>query len=218
MAERNPEISGSSIVLRGSFNPAIFQPAWFAQQNLLAQAEAEASELKIVHPQISSFETERFVLQITTDRFVAASKPNASSEPLRDLVVGTFFILEHTPVTAIGLNRQLHFPMKSEDEWHRLGDKLAPKDGWNGVLEGRPGMRSLDILTYNAQPAGSSMMVRVQPSVLVKFGAYFETNEQYLAPNNEPLKALMQILRERWEEAQRYASKIANHILDWANN
>jgi hypothetical protein len=96
MSERIPEISGGSIVLAGSFNPAIFQPAWFGRQGLLAGTEVDNAEIKIVHPQISFFETERFVVQVTANRFAAISKPNASAEPLRDLVAGTFFILEHT--------------------------------------------------------------------------------------------------------------------------
>jgi len=78
MPDYIPEISGGSIVLLGTFNPTIFQPEWLVRQH---------------------FETEKYVLQVTNEKFVAASKPNASSAPLRDLVHGAFFILEHTPVT-----------------------------------------------------------------------------------------------------------------------
>jgi hypothetical protein len=78
-------------------------------------------------------------------------------------------------------------------------------------------MKTLEILTLKDDPPGSSVMVKVQPSARIKFGAYFETNEQYLAPPEEPMMVLMRTLRERWEEAQRYASEIANHILDWAS-
>ena len=35
MAERIPEIQGANIVLLGDFNPKIFQPAWFAAQDLI---------------------------------------------------------------------------------------------------------------------------------------------------------------------------------------
>lgn len=109
MPERVPEISGSSIVLLGSFNPKIFQPEWFGRHNLLPQGEVDAAKVKIIHPEFCQFETERFEVQITHERFSAASKPNSTPLPLRDLVLGTFFILEHTPVTAMGLNRQMHF-------------------------------------------------------------------------------------------------------------
>jgi len=99
MPDYIPEISGGSIVLLGTFNPKIFQPEWLVRQQLLSEPEAETADIKVISPQISHLETEKYVLQVTNEKFVAASKPNASSAPLRDLVHGAFFILEHTPVT-----------------------------------------------------------------------------------------------------------------------
>jgi hypothetical protein len=136
MAQQIPEISGSIIVLVGSFNPKIFQPEWFARHELLPQGEADAAEIKLIVPQVCHFETERFIVQVTEQQFLAATKPNANSAPLRDLVQGAFFILEHTPVSAMGLNSAMHFATGGEEHWHRIGDKLAPKDMWNEVLEG----------------------------------------------------------------------------------
>jgi hypothetical protein len=216
MPEPKLEISGASVVLVGSFNPAIFQPEWFARNNLLPQGEVDNANIQIVHPQVSHFETERFVLQITTDRFSANTKPNAIAEPLRDLVLGTFYILEHTPATAIGLNRMMHFATGSEEEWHKFGDKLAPKDPWTPILEGRPGLRTLDIMAQKEPPNGPAVMVKIQPSIQVQWGVYFEINEHYPDQNNSGLKSMMEILQNRWEEAQKNGERIARHILDWA--
>jgi hypothetical protein len=217
MVERASEIiSGSTIVLVGAFNPKIFQPEWFARQGLLPQPEVDASDVKLIAPPISHFETERFVIQVTEQQFIAASKPDASPAPLRDLVVGTFFILEHTPVTAMGLNCQMHIPMDSEDAWHQIGDRLAPKEGWNEVLEGRPGLLSMTILTNKPEPKGAQFRIKVEPSVHIARGVYFETNEHYPAPENEPLRGLMEILSKRWEGAQNEASRVIQHILAWA--
>jgi hypothetical protein len=216
MADRTPEISGASIVLVGSFNPKIFQPEWFARQGLLRNAEAEAADIKIVAPQICHFETESFIVQVTQERFLAASKPNVNSAPLRDLVQGTFFILEHTPVTAMGLNYQMHFAMGSEETWHLIGDRLAPKEGWQDVLEGRPGLLSMTIRTNWSNPPGTLYHVRVEPSMQVKHGVFFEANEHYPGRESEQLKGLMEILAKRWEEGQVYASRVTDHILAWA--
>jgi hypothetical protein len=216
MPDHTLEISGASIVLAGSFNPAIFHPEWFSRNGLLPQGEVDNAELQVVHPQMSQFETERFSFQITTERFVGMTKPNTIAGPLRDLVLGTFYILEHTPVQAIGLNCVLHFKMGTEDAWHRLGDKLAPKDPWNSVLEGRPGMRNLDILTQRESPKGSSMMVRIQPSLLIRPGVYFEINSHYPTEKGEDIKSAMEVLRNDWEASQRKGDEIARHILDWA--
>ncbi len=216
MSDLIPEISGGALVLLGSFNPKIFQPEWFARQQLLPQAEADAAEMKILIPQVSHFETERFVIQVTTERFAVTSKASANPAPLRDLVQGTFFILEHTPVTAMGLNYLMHFAMGSEEKWHEIGDRLAPKEPWNQILEGRPGLLSMTILTQMNEPNGSQFRIKVEPSAQVPFGVYFETNEHYPAPENEPLRGLMGILGERWEDAQIYAARVVNHILSWA--
>jgi hypothetical protein len=218
MPDRVPEISGSTIVLLGSFNPKIFQPQWFARLGLIPPKQADEAEIKIIVPQISNFETEQFIMLVTEDRFSISSKPNADPIPLRDLVQGTFFILEHIPTTAMGLNHHMHFPMGSKETWDQVGDKLAPKGGWNGILEGRPGMLSLSITTERKEGTESRYTVKVEPSAQITFGVYFETNEHYVAGETEPLKSLMKILGERWEESRTYAHRVANHILDWTES
>jgi hypothetical protein len=208
-----PEINGASVTLLGSFNPKIFQPQWFAQQNLLTQSEADTAEIQVIHPQICQFQTERFSIQVTPEQFTAATKVNVISEPLRDLVVGVFFILEHTPVTAMGINRQMHFACGSEEAWHRIGDSLAPKSLWIPILNGRPGMESLDI---SATPDGDTKLkltVRVQPSRLIAQGVYFEINNHHVAPDSGGLNACMIILKNTWEEKQNAALDIATHII-----
>jgi hypothetical protein len=217
MPDQLPEISGSSIVVVGSFNPPIFHPEWFRRQGLLSQGQLETAEVKVVIPQVCHFETEQLSVQVLPDKFVAASKTSANFAPVGDLVEGTFAVLEHTPVTAIGLNHHMHFPLGSEENWHRLGHKLAPKEGWNGILSGKPGMLSLSITTHETEPTARQYTVKVEPSVLVKFGAYFETNAHYqAAKEEETLKRLMKIVGEHWEESHGYAIKVARHVLDWA--
>jgi hypothetical protein len=216
MTARIPEISGSAIVLIGNFNPSIFQPQWFVRQGLLPDVEGENADIKIMAQQVCHFETDRFILLITPDRFTAISKPNTSPAPLRDLVAGTFFILEHTPVTAMGLNHQMHFAMGSTELWHKVGDTLAPKDGWNEVLGGRPGLLSMTIRSELPEVKGGLIHVKVEPSTRVKEGVYFEANEHYPAPDEEPLKALLARMLDRWEDAQIYATRIVDHILTYA--
>jgi hypothetical protein len=215
MPERRPELSGSAVVLIGSFNPQIFHPLWFAKQNLLPQTEAENAEVKVMIPDITVFESERFVVQVTHDRFVAGTRPNADPAPLKDLVAGTFFVLEHTPVTGMGLNFQMHFGMGDEKTWHEVGDRLAPKAPWSPLVQGRPGLLSMTIQGQMDEPKGALFTVKVETSTQVKFGIYFETNEHYPAPDENQLEALMARLGNRWPEAQIYATKVATDILDW---
>lgn len=220
MPERKPDIDGAGVVLLGSFNPTIFQPEWFARQKLLPQAEVDVADIELIAPPITQFETERFVVQVSGERFSAVSKANTNAALLRDLVLGTFYILEHTPVRAMGIDRLMHFSVASEQLWHQVGDRLVPKEAWNAVLGGRPGMKSLSILTDEGGSQGGTLTVKVEPSSKMKWGVFFETNEhrEVQKADQETLIHFMNILKDHWDEAQAYASKIANHILDWTTS
>ena len=220
MARHVLEVNSASIVLTGSFNPAIFQPEWFVRQNLMPAQEGEKAEIKVIAPQVCEFHTERFIIQVTGERFAAFSKPAANPAPLRDLVAGTFFILEHTPLKALGLNRDMHFalPSSSEDLWNRVGDTVAPKEIWRKVLHGHIGLRTLllqaEIPDYPDKTQQQQRLnVRLEPSGSVKFGIFIQTNEHHEAPKESPSGYLIDRIRKRWEGAYSYAAEIADYIL-----
>jgi hypothetical protein len=116
-------LDGASIVVLGSFNPKIFQPFWFANQGLIRPEEAEKAELAVVHPEISAFNLGWVAVQVSNDRFTASTLKDPVL--MRDFVLGTFQILEHTPVRLMGMNRDLHYTLDTEDDWHRLGPTCA---------------------------------------------------------------------------------------------
>jgi hypothetical protein len=82
MPESKIEIAGASVVRTGSFNPAIFHPEWFANNGLLPRREVDEADVKVVHPQLSNFETERFIIQVTPER-LGARCFSSSRTPLR---------------------------------------------------------------------------------------------------------------------------------------
>ena len=101
-----PEISGTTIVLVGSFNPAIFTPAWFELHELMPQGTSEIANLEVAHPQTTAFAAEWLHLNVTTERF-SAETVQAPDIRVRDLVVRTFREhLNHTPLKAIGIRAQ----------------------------------------------------------------------------------------------------------------
>ncbi len=224
-----------SIVLTGSFNPAIFHPLWFGQHGLLPDDEAKvkvttkdddarlAQGLGIVHPRLTQFQLDWVRVQVTQDRFAAIADAGHSL-PLRDLVLGTFRLLEHTPVGAMGLNRMMHFPMKDDEEWHLLGDTLAPKDFWREVLDGRPGLRSLTIEGKRHGSEARVMTVKIEPSLRVTNGIFLETNEHFGAlpleqpdptENLKPGSAVkfMDLLAANWDASQAFVSHLANSLV-----
>ena len=66
------EVEGHNIVIIGSFNPQIFQPAWFANEGLVRKGEAETAKIDIIHNRIVSFSAEFFRLEVTSDRIIFA--------------------------------------------------------------------------------------------------------------------------------------------------
>lgn len=143
---QRPETVGEelSIVLIGDFNPKIFQPAWFVSQSLLRASEAEASNIELVHADFTSFSTDWFVMQVARDRFTITVKSSAYKSHLRDLVLGTFHNLSHTPLTQMGINYSARLRFINERDWHCFGHFLLPKNPWSGLLN-TPGMRSVSV-------------------------------------------------------------------------
>ena len=115
------EIFTSSVVAVGDFNPAIFSPDWLEGNKLIGKSDADTvreSKSMISSHQVTSFETKWFALQVLENRFSLTSK-DALSPALKDLAVGIFQLVPHTPVTAVGLNFLAHFKLTSEEEYHR---------------------------------------------------------------------------------------------------
>jgi len=205
-----PEIDGSSIVVLGSFNPAIFHPLWFKINQLIRPEEADAAKLEVTHPAISIFSLEWFKLQAETERFIVETTDKANFGPISDLVLGTFSILDHTPVRALGINRVMHFKMDSREKWHAFGHMIAPKEVWQGVME-RPGLRSLTMEDPRDDPMGFTR-VRIEPSKRIDPGIFIEINNHYEIKDNN-IQNILNILKVSSKEVLLKAESIANYLI-----
>jgi hypothetical protein len=212
MAALNCELEGVSVVLVGSFNPSIFQPKWLGSKKIIREAEGEHANIQIISPEISSFTADWLTVQVTRDRFAASTTDAAQFEALRDCVVSVFTLLEHTPVTQMGLNRDMHYRMSSIEEWHAVGHTLAPKELWNQLMES-PGLQTLVISGKRKGSAASKVMVTVQPSTRVQPGIYIGTNEHFEERGDSSTPMLVSLLKESWRPAQKYAKQVAEMIL-----
>jgi len=216
MSQPKLELEGVGIVLVGSFNPQIFQPAWFAAEGLIPKEEEEAAKIELIHREIASFSTDWFQLQVATDRFSAATTQSSFYESLRDLVLGTFRLLRHTPILKMGINRDFHFRMASEEAWHAFGHKVAPKEPWAGILK-EPGMRSLTIEGQRSDGLRGYIHVRVEPSVRVRPGVFINVNDHYEAQNIETGRGcdeIIDILDREWRTSLERSSHIALSLLE----
>lgn len=212
-----PELQITAIVLVGDFNPAIFSPTWFNNQGLIRKGEAETAETQILHPDVSSFNLEWLRCQVTRTQFVIETQQESHDDALRDLAVGTFTLLRHTPIKAMGINTQTHFKIDSVDQWHRIGHSLAPKEVWKGIFS-NPGMKSL---TMEDSPRADGYLghirVDVQPSKRVHPGLYFLINDHYNSSTNgvgTGCDEIVEILSNNWEQSRKKSSDIVNNLLE----
>jgi hypothetical protein len=209
------KISGSAIVVVGSFNPSIFQPAWFAAEGLITRGEAEDAEIKLIHKELTSFGTEYWDLECTTDRFAVASDRAPALEILRDLTVGVFTLLSHTPTHAVGLNRSEHWELENEAAVHSLGYRLVPRENWT-TLE-QPAMQTLTVQGNRPDDYDGYIRVRIEPSAKFSNGVYVDVNDhfEFASPKDvEGASKLVKLLSAEWDNSRDRASSIIEGVLN----
>ena len=226
-----PEIAGVDIVLVGEFNPTIFSPQWFSANKLLREGTAESADVKVIHPDLTSFTADWVRLQVTRERFAAGSV-QAPFAPLRDLVHRTFREnLFHTPLRAFGINFSVHFLVDSSATRDLIGNKLAPLAPWGPwrerlALDGRDGgMASLQMAQTRPEEraARGRVTVTVEPSKRVGQesgrGVFVKTNDHFAGSADSPGSAekLMKTLATEFEGSLKRSEGIVDHIMSLAD-
>src|SRR4051812_2881060 len=158
-------------------NPTIFQPAWLASHELIREEEGESAEIRIIHPDVVAYSLDWVDLEVTRERFqVKTTATTETADPVRDLALGIFTILRHTPVRLVGINTEAHFKVTSEERWHAIGHTLAPDRYWTGLLEGA-GVRSLVMEGVRTDEHRGWIRVSVEPSIRLKPGIFVAVND-----------------------------------------
>ncbi|SHE36079.1 hypothetical protein SAMN05444339_101151 [Loktanella atrilutea] len=182
-----PEISGVSIVLIGNFNPAIFHPSWLMANGIEPEVDTDRIDLEVCHKDVSRFSIDGTHYFVDQDRF----QIQTSSAPwvqILDKTTNLFRgLLPHTPLKAVGLNRDAHFVLPSFEARMKLGRKIAPIEPWGkfgGEMEkDEPelagGMLSLTMRSTEAADDYSlNKNLKIEPSFQVKGsnGVYIQAN------------------------------------------
>ncbi|MCX6876157.1 MAG: hypothetical protein NTW21_20480 [Verrucomicrobia bacterium] len=166
----NPERESLSVVFLGSFNPRIFHPVWFEREGLTRPGElaagisSDATDL-LVTPDLSRCEIGPEVsIECLSNRLALNAATTLGEERLRELATGIILKLPHIPISAVGLNSVLVYEVPNHDDWHRIGDILAPKaEIWEPLMEGRPGMSVLRIEDFRPGPPPVRVWATVEP-------------------------------------------------------
>lgn len=212
------EKESASVVFLGQFNPAIFQPAWFAAKALLSATDVDAGRIQVIHPRLSTFSAGGFDIQVLQERFTASVEQSIDQVRLRDLSASVFDILTETPISRMGINWVFVHRIETEDAWHEVGHRLAPKAIWTGILN-TPGMRSVTMQGKRPTGPTGAVNVKVEP-VDSGPGAYalmIEINHDYTQPragSNEPADYFVKILRSEWDRLKGETSQLVRELLD----
>jgi hypothetical protein len=130
--------------------------------------------------------------------------------------MGTFAVLEHTPIRSYGFNRYTHSRMESEEAWHELGHFLAPKQAWESVLE-KPGMKSLTVQGTKGGMEADLILIRVEPSTRVSPGVFFHVNlhrgrESETLSQAEAMARFQKALKDDWSSFLAYTDGVADKL------
>lgn len=206
------------IVLVGNFNPAIFQPAWFQANDMLSESQAENAQIELIHAQAAVFELDGIKLRILPDRFSITTEQEKYDTVIRDLLLGAFSILSHTPMSMMGINRSMHYRLESTEAWHEAGHKLAPKGLWEGILE-KPGMLGLSMQGEMPEhdKVREVLNVKIEPFKEAGPCLRFEVNDHYETKEKEDAngsEVLMSILNNRWEDSYQHSKSVVEKLLE----
>jgi hypothetical protein len=225
----DPELSSVSIVFIGHFNPSIFQPYWFAANELVSEEAARSAQISVIHPDIAAFTIDmHFSLQVTRDRF-AIDRAVAPWIVISDLAVRTFgTVLPHTPIGRMGINRLVHFRVKDEATREKIGLLLAPREPWGefgrrvsgatGTKHG--GLQSLTLLQRDVEDRpGGWIQAKIEPSSRIGEGGsgmYMEINDHYEIENwtvPKDAQEIIRILDQQFDRSVAESENIINQIM-----
>jgi hypothetical protein len=209
--------SGLNIVAVGDFNTKIFQPAWFSGQKLISETETNGADQVLVSEQLSTFKLPWVMVRVIPHQFVAATTHDSQFEAVRDLVVGTFKLLLHTPVRQLGINLERHYLCENEDRWNQFGHKLAPKDVWFKFMKD-PGLLKMVIMDKSLREGGppGNTQIEIAGSVLFRPGIYFQVNNHYEVLDASGASTMVTTLESSFAAAMKQATGIIDSLISLA--
>lgn len=206
------------LILRGDFNPVLFQPLWLAANKLIGETEAQAADVKLIHQSVAQFNLGWVQFRMTPDTLLASTVDESRWENLRDLFVGIANLIRYAPTTALGINVVSHFQVKDEVEWHEIGHKLVPKPIWEKVLR-QPGMRSVLVEGQHSKEFPGATYIKIEPSLLYPHAIFIEVNDHHNLTDQttgqpQSISVASGIIEKTWGASMDQARNILKTLID----
>ena len=210
------ESEQASIVLVGSFNPAIFHPEWLLRNELITKDDIEGADVELVHRDLAKFSLDWLKFDVMRDKLIARTNDPSKYEPLNDLMISILKILEHIPINQLGMNLKLQYNIENEHFWHLIGDNLAPKKYWD-FLPDRVGLKSMSMVCSRPDELDGKINIGVGSVKKDSFGLFFDVNSHVALRTGEGEEEIIhdasKILYFHWEKSLSFAKKSCENIL-----
>jgi hypothetical protein len=207
-------------------------------RGLITAQDVVDAKQQIATSELANFETSWFKLFSTREALNVSTVEPEDFERVRDLVVAILKDLPETPIAVMGINRDAHFTVSNTKEWHAIGDRLAPKDIWTGVLLD-PGTTTVGVLGLRSDDYSGYIQLIIQPSAQFKLGVFVSHNDHYSLKSGQPkltsrdqleppyeikpeefdskkITLAVKVLTEMWSDSLTHAAMVFERIADQA--
>jgi len=205
-----------SIELVGLFNPMILQPHWLLANGLIDQDDyqhlTDSSENRfVVTPEFTGLRLDWSSIEATRDACSLTSE-NATDTPdrIRELALGIFGYLPHTPIHRVSVVYSRHFALPAE-AWDALAERLAPAGPLKPVVTGA----RLRAVEHIAESDDGHLTIVVEPSVWDGFTAFVAVEDAIDLDDKDGRAAqlALRVLDERWKAIRLRAENIMECLM-----
>lgn len=223
----------AAVVVKGAFNPAIFSPSWLLARGLVGETESNDARIELISRELAAFSMDWLTIQVTLDGLQLSTESIDETERLRDVAIGILKSLPHTPLAAMGLNRMVHYEAPDQATLHVIGDRLIPKQDWEGIVR-FPATKSVAVIGIRPDDDrfGGTVSIQVEPSTALPLGVYVAINDHFdlkirdapavsrndvhlptpMPPRAEALGVAVEILVDQWNRSRARSDKILSRL------
>lgn len=215
MLDRYLQVRTLSVVIIGDFNPLIFQPFWLSNKNLIREGEATSAKVEIMHGEIVRYELDWISIEITKSRCAFTTTKEPYFDPLKDLVVGIFKILNETPIKLFGFNHVYDLSLLSKEMYFNFGKSLTPLEYWNENMN-EPRLSLLEIYEKERKDGQKgNRRVKISPSVdqTISFGVSININDHFELNLNGLKNDFIPMIEKNWNSSFDTSRLMVENIL-----
>lgn len=204
------------VACTGLFNPSIITPKWLWKLGLISELDSMKATADIISYEIAQFKLSWCSITITKNKFEIYSSLSPYFEPIRDLFVGIFTVLQHDSITNLKLSINRHYQMPDKNIQQIILNKFSPVQSWISILKD-PELLTLQMHGSRSDGRAGINYVSIGPSELITNSINIQIMDVlFFVEDTESIRtnSLMAIkaLEEIWEPSMRERDKIVDNI------